>query len=564
MVSVGFRITAEVPLRLLMFVFLMSGLWFSALVQAQVVTCPGALPSRMVVNQPGRVITANGTNLRERPTVSAELVGGMPENAQFTVIDGPVCADGFTWWEVRYTNRTGWTAESTSQDYFLESLAPLYQRFTFENVSLLVDSGISTAVRPERKNTTPVNREGGVELVTLPHIRFSLVDESGQSNISVYPVSDYNLLLGGALDSLRALLSTRPAYLDMFALPPNLPSTDIPRIVVARAGYRNFDGGTGVRFLGYFDYAADGVDDGDLFYVYLGLTDDGADFVQAFIPIRLLDSSGLSGADEITYARYLAQVQATLETARDRDFRPSLGQLDDLIDRLEVTPAEPLPVREVEYAQVRFTVSRSITASARGETVQASPASADFPLPRHTRFYFTGFPTVDNLPQIAVFPASEYNFTYVGAIDELRRIVNSGSPTPTVPQRLPIIPNKNKTVDAQPVLIEFANGRGLRFLAYFRGVGEPARPITASRIAYVFLGLTDDGQNFVQVLIPLTTTLFPETQPVDLDAAAFEETYDEYVAQVRRDLNTASAQTFTPRLDLLDELVRSLEVRPGQ
>lgn len=536
---------------------------FSTAASAQVVTCPGALPSRMVVNQPGRVITANGTNLRERPTISAPLVGGIPQNAEFMVIDGPVCADGFTWWEVRYTNRTGWTAESTSQDYFLESLAPLYQRFTFANVSLLVDSGISPAVRPERKNTTPVIRDGGVELVTLPHTRFSLQDAAGLSNISVYPVADYNPLLGGALDSLRALLSTRPPYLDMFALPPNLPSTDIPRILVARAAYRNFDGGTGVRFLGYFDYAADGLDDGDLFYVYLGLTDDSADFVQAFIPITPL-GLGLPAPDDMSYARYLAQVQTTLESARDRDFRPTLNQLDDLVNRLEVTPTVPEPVRAVEYAQVGFTLSRGIAPSARGETVQASPAAAEFPLPRHTRFYFVDAPTVDNLPQIAVYPASEYNFIYVGAIDELRRVLSAGSPTPDVPQRLPIIPHKNKTLDAQPVLLDFANGRGLRFLAYFRGVGEPLRPITAGRIAYVFLGLTDDGQNFVQVLVPLTTTLFPETQPPDLDTAAFEETYNDYLAQVRRDLNTASAQTFTPRLDILDDLVRSLEVRPGQ
>lgn len=526
-------------------------------ISAQITNCPGALPSRMVVNQPGRVIAPNGTNLRAAPGINGELVGGAPVNAEFTVLDGPVCADGFTWWEIAYRNRVGWSAEGDDQDYWLESLSPLYQPIRYENVELLVDYAIARNIGVERKERAPLYRGGAVELVTLPHVRFAFPDESGLANVSVFPVAEYNALLGGGLDSLHALLNTRPDYLDMFALPAGLPATDVPRLLTTQPRYLNFDGGTGVRFIGYFDYESDGVDSGDLYYVYLGLTDDNSRLVQVFLPVQ---TGIVPPLDATPWVQYLAQVQSILDNADSAQFTPTLNTFDDLIDKLKITPQTPPQTEDIAYARVRFSVNRIITRGARGETVQAAPASAPLPLPRHTSFYFEDFPTLDNQPQISVFPAAEYNFTFAGAIDELKRAMITNSPTPEVPQRLPIIANKTQVLIAQPQIITFQNGRGLRFLTYLRGTSEPIRPITAARVAYVFVGLTSDELSFVQVLVPLNATMFPEVQPADFDAVAFASTYEDYLAQARRDLNAASPQSFEPRLDALDAMVQSIEV----
>jgi len=46
----------------------------------------------------------------------------MAEGTIFDVIGGPVCQDGFTWWQIRTLDGslTGWSAEGSSEDdYFM-------------------------------------------------------------------------------------------------------------------------------------------------------------------------------------------------------------------------------------------------------------------------------------------------------------------------------------------------------------------------------------------------------------------------------------------------------------
>lgn len=526
------------------------------------ITCPGALPSRLRTNQPAQVIARNGTNLRESPGINAPLLRGLPENAVILVLAGPVCSDGYAWWEVRHEGRTGWTAEAGRSDYWLLSLAPEYRQLTYDNVRLLLDRRIAPSGTAERKLRTPVYRADGMELVSLPHIRFSFDDRTAQANVSVFDVGEYNPLLAGALDRLDVLIRTRPDYLDMFALPPQLPATDMQRILIAQAQFLNFDGGTGLRFVGYFSHSPGAITADDLYYIYLGLTDDESQFVQAFIPLRA-DFLPLAGYDDLPYAQYLARAQDILDHAAPERFSPSLAVLDDLIDQLQITPRRTPPANIAQLGRMSFTVPESVSRQgAVGVSVPADdPRTAAFPLPAHTRFTLNGVPTLGDLPHVAVFPAAEYNFQFVGAIDELTRYLQARVPTAEPPQRLPIAENRARLIAAQVAYLDFENGAGVRFVIVFR---EGVAPITADRATYVYLGITADGAQFVQALIPLTAGALPATPPPDYDASAFIGAPDDfvaYVAQARRDLDNASPQSFTPRLDALDSMMRSLNTR---
>lgn len=86
------------------------------------VTCEGFMPSRLEILERGLVITSSANNLRAEPALSGALIGQLPGGAEFYIWQGPVCADGYAWWQVEYDNLIGWTAEGQGQAYWLAPL----------------------------------------------------------------------------------------------------------------------------------------------------------------------------------------------------------------------------------------------------------------------------------------------------------------------------------------------------------------------------------------------------------------------------------------------------------
>jgi Tol biopolymer transport system component len=88
------------------------------------VTCPGAPESRLIVGERGRVTPGSPNRMRDQPTTAGADVGSIPGGARFHVLDGPVCADGYAWWQVDYAGVVGWTVEGAGNDYWVEPVLP--------------------------------------------------------------------------------------------------------------------------------------------------------------------------------------------------------------------------------------------------------------------------------------------------------------------------------------------------------------------------------------------------------------------------------------------------------
>jgi hypothetical protein len=87
------------------------------------VECAGTLPSRLVAGGQARVIpNTSANNLREQPTIASSTVAQLPPGEPFAVVSGPECADGMAWWQVKYADTLGWTAEGDSNGYWLEPI----------------------------------------------------------------------------------------------------------------------------------------------------------------------------------------------------------------------------------------------------------------------------------------------------------------------------------------------------------------------------------------------------------------------------------------------------------
>ncbi|MBL8120084.1 MAG: SH3 domain-containing protein [Anaerolineae bacterium] len=83
-----------------------------------------ALAPRLQSGDWGKVAATFTLNHRAEPGLSAARIGQIPAGDVFRVLDGPVCADGYVWWQLAYDGRQGWTAEgeAANDDYWLQPL----------------------------------------------------------------------------------------------------------------------------------------------------------------------------------------------------------------------------------------------------------------------------------------------------------------------------------------------------------------------------------------------------------------------------------------------------------
>jgi hypothetical protein len=77
----------------------------------------------LAVGGRARLVNLNGAPLRAReaPGLSGAVVGRIPEGSEVALSEGPVEADGYTWWRVEAEGAAGWVAASSPEGVpFLE------------------------------------------------------------------------------------------------------------------------------------------------------------------------------------------------------------------------------------------------------------------------------------------------------------------------------------------------------------------------------------------------------------------------------------------------------------
>ena len=92
------------------------------LVSDQVTICPGA-PAISINRNAWVQVSLRppiSNNVRSEPGLQAEKIGRLNPGETVWTVDGPRCADGYTWWFVRRLDGLeGWTAEGDAADYWL-------------------------------------------------------------------------------------------------------------------------------------------------------------------------------------------------------------------------------------------------------------------------------------------------------------------------------------------------------------------------------------------------------------------------------------------------------------
>ena len=192
------------------------------------------------------------------------------------------------------------------------------------------------------------------------HLRFTFDDQpltfgSGVDlsapQLLIYPVEAYREMvqiagigdLEARINRLQSLLQDRSASIEGEL--PLLPEIGATQVITAQVKYLEFTGGAGIRFISHYAQDVSPILNGQIFYTFQGLTNDGQYYVAYFHPLAttaLPDNyeDSVAAEDEAAFAEnyetYLRETAQALDEAAPADYSPDLSQLDGLIESLQL------------------------------------------------------------------------------------------------------------------------------------------------------------------------------------------------------------------------------------
>ncbi|HLM58768.1 MAG TPA: hypothetical protein VK422_21875 [Pyrinomonadaceae bacterium] len=250
--------------------------------------------------------------------------------------------------------------------------------------------------------------------------------------------------------------------------------------------------------------------------------------------------------------------------------------------------ATPAPAkRTAAHGGVSLTYDPALAREVRAETVPAAPLAEasekpDGVYPEHVAFTLVGVdgPPADSgrEPVLRVCPVADYLKAFAVSPDyvsdagktlsDLRRLIRRRPAA--LKGNVPMLPFPDATevFHARVKYLRFRGGSGV---AYLTQAQQDDALINNRQLSYAFRGLTDDGRFYISADLPARAAfLHPVnevgahegyTLPLHPGGRRGRRRYAAYVERVRRKLERLPASGFTPRLDLYDELLSSLEIR---
>jgi putative hemolysin len=224
-----------------------------------------------------------------------------------------------------------------------------------------------------------------------------------------------------------------------------------------------------------------------------------------------------------------------------------------------------------EFGGVKISFDAELAQAAQGENLAAIPVSEGPALggasPAAIRFLFDGAKAEDyfnpRLAQVLVYKTDEWAKLDPSVAQNIAGLKTLLAAKPAViTGTIPVLPPipAQQVFHAQTQYLDFQNGSGVGFVTHY---AQSADPVTANRPFYTFQGLTNDGQYYVAVFYPITTTLLPTDANAALGGQSYDEwvkNYETYLTDLIAQLNGLLSAAYTPDLTLVEELAKSIEI----
>lgn len=181
----------------------------------------------------------------------------------------------------------------------------------------------------------------------------------------------------------------------------------------------------------------------------------------------------------------------------------------------------------------------------------------------HVLFTFEGVNSPNNYhqPRLRVYDLQDYTHLAPAAGEVVESLKTLLAERPSTVEQIPYLPfaNAAQVFRSNVAYVEFSGGSGVRFVTYY---AQDVSPVTNADIFYAFQGITADGNYYISAEFPLNTAVLPanyEAAAIN-DYEQFAANYQLYLDGVVAQLNGLTATDYTPNLNLLDDMIRSLSV----
>lgn len=218
------------------------------------------------------------------------------------------------------------------------------------------------------------------------------------------------------------------------------------------------------------------------------------------------------------------------------------------------------------FNQWSFNYDLALAQQVTATTIPAQNPGEDAPdwaiMPAYDTFNFAGYPSKNTYhkPRIEIYAVDEFAAINPSAKDQIDRLKQLLNDAPAAPAEIPLIPifNAAQVFRSQIKYLNFQSGQGIRFVTQY---DQAILPINNLEIFYAFQGLTSDGRYYVAAILPVATSVLPDTDQLSQEQMQTFNTagaFDAYLGQVVQTLNGLPPTDFTPNLDQLDALLQSL------
>ena len=224
----------------------------------------------------------------------------------------------------------------------------------------------------------------------------------------------------------------------------------------------------------------------------------------------------------------------------------------------EPTPASGKPIT---VGRLSFVIPEGLASEISSNTtteLELPFINGPADLPQHTVLTLNDYRVQGAVmqPRIVVFRAAEY----AGYAELTANILAALQGRYTDGQPLPAA--LKGQLKAQIHGLAFQNGHGIRLLEQY---DQAPLPVNNHELFYLFRGVTNDGQFFVQAVLPVQTPFLPADGQPDTAGPAQGVPFDMndmpgYLARVVQKLNDSPGEAFTPSLEPLDVLIELITV----